>query len=791
LALAALGMIVCAVASRASAQQTVDYQRDVRPLLSRRCFACHGPDTRARKADLRLDRATEGVSMRELWRRITSDDDDDRMPPPSAHQQPWTDAERAIVRAWIDGGARHERHWAFEAPQPAAVPVAGDGPWSERAIDRLVHARLEQQGLRASEPADRRTLIRRVTFDLTGLPPTRDEVRAFVDDRAPNAYERLVDRLLQRAQFGEHMARYWLDAVRFADTNGIHHDHYRELSPYRDWVIRAFADNLPYDDFLRYQLAGDLYDEPTDDQRIASGYHRLHLIIDVGTALPEESLARNVIDRVNAFGTVFLGMTVGCAQCHDHKYDPIEQRDFYRFAAFFNNLDADPETGRRNGTDFRRGLQPPFVDLPDPSQQAARRRLARRQRAADGARTGAEWLARLCLEPFAGLAGQAVERAKAEAGKVQKQRDELTLQIPAAMVMKERADVRPTHVFVRGQYDQPGEQVARGTPAFLPSLRSRGPRPSRMDLADWLLDPQHPLTARVAVNRFWQQFFGVGLVRTAEDFGMQGEVPSHPQLLDHLATRFVRSGWNVKVLVRAIVTSQTYRQSSVASPAAFRRDPDNRLLARGARFRMDAEMLRDQVLASSGLLNPEMFGKSVKPPQPAGIWKAVALPSSFPRSYRQDSGDQIVRRSIYTFWKRGLPPPQMTILNAPTREACVVRRERTNTPLQALLLLNEPEYHRAARHLALTTLRDLRGDDAQRLAFVFETITSHLPDARERELLRSSLDELRRDYGQRPGLADAACRGVALPDGVAAPELAAWTMVVSAVYNLDVTRTHQ
>lgn len=693
----------------------------------------------------------------------------------------------APVAAQAVGG---QAHWAFTPPADAAPAAVESDAWGARAIDRFVYARLRREGLTPSAEADRRTLIRRVTIDLTGLPPTRSELRAFLEDRQPHAYERLVDGLLATPQFGEHMARHWLDAVRFADTNGVHHDHYRELSPYRDWVIRAFAENLPYDDFLRYQLAGDLFEAPTSAQLTASGFHRLHLIIDVGTALPEESLARNVIDRVNTFGTVFLGMTVGCAQCHDHKFDPITQKDYYRFAAFFNNLDATPETGGRRGLDFRRGLHQPFVELPDAAQRSARRRLAGERGRAEQVQTCSEVVERLGLASFAPASKQGLASAQEALKQARKRCDDLTLQIPAAMVMRERAERRPTNVFIRGQYDQLGAPVTRGTPAFLPPLEPAGETPTRMDLADWLLDPGNPLAARVAVNRFWQQLFGVGLVRTADDFGAQGEAPSHPALLDHLAARFVRSGWNVKVLMRAMVTSRTYRQSSTATTEAYVADPENRLLARGARYRLDAEVIRDQLLATSGLLNRELFGKSVKPPQPAGIWEAVSLPSSFPRTYQPDTGDKIVRRSLYTFWKRGLPPPQMTILNAPTRESCVVRRERTNTPLQALLLLNEPEYQRCAQELAVRALAVASGD-AGRLAFLYETITSQLPDARERDLLLGSLADLRADYAARPGLAAQSCRGAVTPDGVSAEELAAWTMLASAVYNLDVTRTRQ
>lgn len=684
-------------------------------------------------------------------------------------------------------------HWSFSSLGEAALSVENSGDASAPAsavIDRFVAARLRRAGRSPQPAADRRTLIRRVTFDLTGLPPTRAEIREFLADGAIGAYERLVARLLARPQYGEHMARFWLDAVRFADTNGIHHDHYRDLSPYRDWVIRAFASNLSYDDFLRDQLAGDLRADPSPDQLVASGFHRLHLIIDVGTALPEESLARNVIDRTNTFGTVFLGLTVGCAQCHDHKFDPITQRDYFRLAAFFNNLDATPETGSRRGLDFRRGLHRPYVELPKPQQAAERAAIDAAITRAQQAVTYREAVLHLTPAPFRAVNAKQLEAGK-ESLKLARQRsDDLTMRVPAAMVMRERAQPRPMHVFVRGQYDNLGEAVTRGTPAFLPPLRSSGDAPSRMDLADWLLDPEHPLTARVAVNRFWQQLFGVGLVKTSEDFGTQGEAPSHPALLDALAARFVRTGWDVKALVREMVTSQTYRRSSIADTTDFVSDPENRLLARGARYRMDAEMIRDQLLATSGLLNRQMFGKSVKPPQPPGIWQSISLPSSFPRTFTPDKGDQIVRRSLYTFWKRGLPPPQMTILNAPSREACVVRRERTNTPLQALLLLNEPEYQRAAQHLALRALGG-EVEDVARLRFVYETVTSRLPDERERAVLLASLASLQKEYDAAPALAAASRGGAPLPPGVDVPTLAAWTMLVSAIYNLDITRNRQ
>ena len=713
----------------------VDFQRDIWPILSDRCFACHGPDAHDRKAKLRLDQADGphgayrtnrddlhvikpgNLLESEFWYRISTDDPELIMPPPKAHKPTLSKAEQAKFKEWIESGAKYEKFWAFEPPKKAA----GD-------IDSLAKPKAPE--------ADKRTLIRRVTFDLTGLPPTREEIHAFLADDKADAWERLVDGLIARPAYGENMARYWMDLVRFADTNGMHKDFYRHMTPYRDWIIRAFNDNLNYADFLRYQLAGDLYEEPTQDQLIASGFNRLHLIIDRGTALPEESFYKNVVDRVTAVGTSFMGLTVQCAQCHDHKYDPFTKKDFYALFAFFNNIDAAPETAGRP----RGGLQPPYITLSTPEEEAK----------------------------LASLKG--------------KERDKFAAGLQKAMVMKERGEVRPTFIMKRGQYDDPGEPVERAAPEFLFPMKKRAAVASRLDLADWMVDPQHPLTARVAVNRFWQQFFGVGLVKTSEDLGAQGEVPSHPELLDYLAVSFVESGWDIKAAVKQIVLSKTYRQASTATPAEFASDPENRQLARGSRFRMDAEMIRDQILASSGLLVPTMYGKSVKPPQPDGLWKAVTM---IGERFRADSGDAIYRRSLYTYWKRGMPPPQMTILNAPNRDACVARRERTNTPAQALLLLNESEYLKAARALALKTLEQPAAD---RLAFAYETVTSRLPDAKEAELLTGMIGDLRKSYGANAELAAAITEGV---QGANSAELAAWTILVNTLYNLDITKTRE
>ena len=675
-------------------------------------------------------------------------------------------------------------HWAFVRPiRPDPAPVR-DATWGREPIDSFVQHRLEVEGMPLSPPADPRTLIRRVSLDLIGLPPTREEIRAFLRDPSDAAYAALVDHLLARPQFGENLARGWLDLVRFADTNGVHHDHYRETSAYRDWVIRAFNDNLPYDRFVTDQIAGDLRANPTDDSLIASGFNRLHRIIDVGTALPEESFANNVIDRVTAVSTAFLGLTAHCAVCHDHKYDPIKQSDFYGLYAFFDNIDAAPETGQRSGTDFRRGLQPPYIELPSDEQKATLVRLGEEIARADARIEALDATAKDARD--AGFDAQ-FKAARQERGRLVGQRDAVVMQVPAAMVMKERAEVRPTFVLLRGDYQTPGAQVERHTPAFLPPLEVAGEIPTRMDLARWIVAPEHPLTARVAVNRIWQQFFGVGIVKTSEDFGTQGERPSHQELLDYLAVSFVESGWDVKALIRRIVLSTTYQQASTAATANFVADPENRLLGRGPRFRLDAEVIRDQILATSGLLSPTMYGKSVKPPQPPGLWEAVALPDSYPRVHEASAGDGIYRRSIYTFWKRGLPPPQMTILDAPQRESCVARRERTNTALQALLLLNETEYMRAARHLAQTSLAGSM-PAKERLDAVFETITGRIPSDTVRTVLLDAWADTRALYRETPADALALCGDDA---GSAADtiELAAWTLTVSTIYNLDITRT--
>ncbi len=801
-------MIVASVVLQAAAEEVVSYNRDIRPLLSDRCFACHGPDEAKREGELRLDISEGALSPHssdrlqvikagdpdssDLWKRLSTDDPSLQMPPPDSGKKPLTDLQRELIREWIQQGAKYEEFWSFAPPRLQALPAVESRGWQGSRIDEFVLATLEKKGMQPQPTADKRTLIRRVTLDLTGLPPTRNAINQFEQDDSPNAYQRLVDRLLSTPQYGEHMARYWLDLVRFADTNGMHHDHYRELSQYRDWVIRAFNANLSFDQFATYQLAGDLMENATIDQQIASGYNRLHMVMDRGTNPPLESYTRNVVDQVSAFGTVFMGMTLECSVCHDHKYDPVKQKDFYQLFAFFNNIDGDPETPGRE-------QQPPILQLPTPEQVSSlaefESQLSTLKSEVDNLNqaladvTGKNELDKTTKPP--GELKEQLKKKEAELLRLTAARDELQRSQPIALVMKERSDVRPAYILKRGAYDQPGEEVSRNTPSFLPPLKSSGARKTRLDLARWVTDKQNPLTARVTVNRFWQQLFGVGLVKTSADFGAQGEYPSHPELLDELATTFVNSNWDVKSLVRSMVLSQTYQQSSRVSPEEYRADGENRLLARGSRIRLDSEVIRDQVLAISGLLNNAMYGKSVKPPQPADLWKTVSMVSSSTYSFKEDIGEKIYRRSFYTFWKRAMPPPQMTIFDAPTRESCTSRRERTNTPVQALLMMNESQYFEAARQFAQQLLSSPDQHDTERLRIAFESVTSHQPDADEQADLRSGLESFRHVYGQDVEAARAMTSDLTLASDAQRIELAAFTMMVNSLFNLDAAKTRE
>ena len=994
-------VFLCGVAAFAEAPV---FNRDIRPILSENCFHCHGPDEKKREAKLRLDEAGEAHAKAivagkpeesGLWDRVTTNDPDDLMPPPETGKT-LSAGQRDLLKRWIESGAEYQAHWAFVAPDRPPVP-AGKNP-----VDHFVRSRAETEGLRPNPRAEHHTLLRRLSLDLTGLPPSVDELREFETalDRPEGeerAYADAVDRLLSSPRYGEHMARFWLDAARYGDTHGLHLDNYREIWPYRDWVIRAFNDNKPWDAFLTEQLAGDLLENATTDQQVATGFNRAHVTTAEGGSIKEEVYVRNVIDRVSTFGTVMLGITTNCASCHDHKFDPISQREFYQLFAYFNSLEADPMDGNKKN-------HPPVIPVPPPGGEeelaAATSALAAQRKALDKAiaeyeyhepeestkssapepdefvwidddipagsdpqldwkwveksgghpvlhgrrammrqgtgntqhffqsapdplvvgenavlfahvhlgtpaprqimlqfhvggwehraywgenliqwgkdasparhRVGdlpepGRWVrlevpaASIGLKPGDKIAGWAftqfdgiaywdkagitanaagyrsfqrwladergVEKStlpdpikplaakepstltpdelaalrrhyiaqvdrdarkqfaplRAAVAAADKSVTDIRKSFPTTLVWKERAKPKPSHVLERGEYDRKGEEAPRALPAFLPPLPDGAPN-NRLGVARWLLRPDHPLTARVAVNRFWQQLFGTGIVKTAEDFGSQGEWPSHPDLLDWLAVEFRESGWDVKHLMRLMVMSSTYQQSAMAPTADYTRDPGNRLLARGPRFRLDAETLRDQALAVSGLLIDKIGGPGVKPPQPDGLWFTVGYSGSNTVRFKKDSGtDKVHRRSLYTFWKRTSPPPQM--IDAPSRESCVVRRERTNTPLQALMFMNDPQFVEAARAFAE---RFLASDNEAIPAQLFAHALARPPSADELALLRDAYRGHFSHFQADPAAAKALVAIGEAPSTTGQPErLAAWTMVASLVLNLD------
>jgi hypothetical protein len=1080
--------------------ETVEFNRDIRPILADTCFKCHGKDAKDRKADLRLD-TREGATakldedrfaivsgssaMSEVWKRITTSDADDLMPPPKSGKT-LNARQKALIRKWIDQGAGYQGHWAFLPPVRPAVPPAR----GRNEVDAFLQARLEAEGLKPSPEADRRTLARRLTLDLTGLPPTPEEVEAFVADASADSYERLVDRLLASPRYGEHMARYWLDLARYGDTHGLHLDNYREIWPYRDWVIRAFNRNLPFDRFVVEQLAGDLLPDATLDQQVASGFNRCHVTTNEGGSIEDEVYCRNVFDRVETFAQVFFALTFTCARCHDHKFDPFTQKDYYGLFAMFNSLDGSEMDGNRKDT-------PPTVKVPSPEQAAELARLRAALEPVEArmngphaeldakqagwekalaARLAAQWteiasapapdleatlaepaqallltvegegafafgaleskvrfrearvwaaggapvpalldgkpdtawsgdakkkpvLVLLPAQPIpagelklrlvpkgetpqatlrlsattdAGLlAGAAastrgpwhllgrfpaadgnaawttehgpekgvdLEKAYGELKWVRKdeyadgkdhlypegigasfayrtitapsarkvtltitsddavqawlngavilarnvkrtfrkydankltvelaagenrlllkfsnygtsrdhkfsceisdeeandllretaaalgaeprtdaqkallrtryRRDEwpewrelaarrgdlkgqetaLLDQVPVSLVFKEKAAPKDAFILKRGEYDKKGEKIGRATPATLPPLPKDLPI-NRLGVAKWLLLPEQPLMARVAVNRLWQQVFGVGLVRTSEDFGVQSEPPSHPELLDWLALRFRDDGWDVKRFMKRLVTSAAYRQSSKVSPELVRRDPENRLLARGPRYRMDAEMVRDQILFASGLLVEKLGGPSVKPPQPEGLWEAVGYTGSNTYRFSRDpEPEKVFRRSLYIFWKRTSAPPQMTVFDAPSREACIARRERTNTPLQALLLMNEPQCFEAARHLAQRAVREGGATPEERAGWMLRRVVLRPATPQDLADLTAVYRAQWEAFAKDPEAAKKAVTFGDLPPDpkIEAAELAAWTMVANLVFNLD------
>jgi hypothetical protein len=1035
------GMALGAPSSRAADRP--EFNRDIRPILTENCFACHGPDKNTRKAKLRLDLREEAVKAQAvvpghpeqsgLVERIFTDDPKQHMPPAKSHKT-LTAAQKEALRRWVAAGAEYQAHWSFIPPKRVSPPAVKNAAWVRNPVDNFILAELEKRGLQPAPEADRRTLARRLSLDLTGLPPTPEEVEAFVNDKDPDAYERLVDNLLRSPRWGEHRGRYWLDAARYADSHGIHFDNYREIWSYRDWVIKAFNNNKPFDRFTVEQLAGDLLPNRTLDQYVASGFNRCNITSNEGGLIPEEYLVLYTRDRTETTSKVWLGLTANCAVCHDHKFDPLSQREFYQMAAFFNNTTQGAMDGNVKDT-------PPVLPVPRPEDRArwdaVPKELAAVQKQADARKQGAradfnKWLAgashdevaalipAAALRFYAGLSegdgtsiklmadgkpatvtpaggvawdaghvaarafkmqpgcvleapavgdfdkdqafsygawvrfprtdlggavfarmddqhdfrgwdlwiengkvgshfihkwpedalkvvsqkpvqagqwnhlfvtydgsgkaagmrvyvngvpqlpevqadnlksttrtavplkvaqrhttaridglllqdvrvygralsGQEVEHLaratraawlaakpadkrqppekdelfgwwlaamdqpyKALATRLGALRDEeaaLKARATIAHVMQERPQMPTAFVLFRGEYDKRRDQVKPGTPRVLPPMPPELPR-NRLGFAQWLMRPDHPLTARVTVNRFWQEVFGTGIVKTSEDFGVSGEAPSHPELLDWLAVEFRESGWDVKRFFKLLVMSSAYQQSATATPEKLEEDAQNRLLSRGPRFRMDGEMVRDYALAASGLLSHRVGGPSARPYQPEGVWEAVAMIGSDTRDYRQDSGDNLYRRSLYTFWKRAAPPASMEIFNAPTRETCTVRRERTNTPLQALVTLNDPQFVEAARHLAQRALKE--GGDKQQAGIDLmarRLLARHLTAA-EVKVVEAVLGDLVGFYKSHP---EDAKRLLAVGESKSDPSLdpgtlAAWTMVANELLNLD------
>ncbi len=778
-------MTLTASAAEAPLPKTIDFNRDIRPILSDNCYACHGPDKNKRKADLRLD-TKDGLfshhdqtsllvpgkpDASELYRRLTTSDKNERMPDPKSGKR-LSDRQLALVKKWIEQGAPWKGHWAFLKPVRPELPP-GDNPFIRTPVDRFILAQLQPAGLHPSPEADRVTLIRRLSFDLTGLPPTKAEVDAFVNDHDPDAYVKLVDRLLASPAYGERMAMYWLDLVRYADSIGYHSDNPMNVSPYRDYVIRAFNTNKRFDQFTTEQLAGDLLPGATREQKIASAYNRLLQTTEEGGAQAKEYEAKYAADRVRNVSSVWLGVTMGCCQCHDHKFDPFTMRDFYSLAAFFADV-QEAAVGRREAG----------MPVPTPEQEAEQKQLDAGI-APLRPLVGATVALLAAPTPWTGrvAALRAVKPLQEKYARLQHQRDELVKQIPTVLVTI-AGPPRTVRLLPRGNWlDESGPVMQPASPGSLSGLGIQGRRLTRLDLAHWLLSRDNPLTARVFVNRLWKLYFGQGLSKSLEDFGAQGEWPTHPELLDWLALEFMDSGWDVKHLVKLLVLSGTYRQTSTVTAELKERDPYNRLLARQARFRLDAEEVRDNALAVSGLLAREIGGHSVKPYQPAGYWTALNFP---PREWQNDKGDGLYRRGLYTHWQRSFLHPSLLAFDAPSREECTVERPRSNIPQQALVLLDDPTYVEAARAFAEHIVARGGSSVNARLAWAFGQAVSRTPKPEEVKVLADLYARHFREYSADKAAAKKllAVGDHPVPKDRDPAELAAWTSVARVILNL-------
>lgn len=833
--------VLCFVAT-ATAVEPVDFGRDIRPILSENCFYCHGQDGNQRQADLRLDDREAAVGYGAivpsdadaslLIERILTDEPDLQMPPADSNRQLSKEQKEHLVR-WIEQGAVYSNHWAYVAPVRPELPEVRHNEWIRNPIDRFVLAELQQRDWTPSPEADRATLIKRLSIDLVGLPPTPEEVDAFVTDESSDAYEKLVDRLMASPHYGERMALPWLDAARYADSNGFQQDgdHWQWI--WRDWVVRALNSDLPFDKFTIWQLAGDLLPDASTDQLVASAFNRNHMLNGEGGAIAEEQRFVILFDRVDTTATTWMGLTMACAQCHDHKYDPITKRDYYRLLDAFNRV---PENGAVQFISPRIRVAPPFRELPTEENKD---RIALFNREIADAQAKAKLVADAAFEGWrAGyLADGAVveklnvpetllvllEKPATECTPEEKQALEIGLrvhfdnlvkptlaeklpalampdrlrkqldsykkdQVPRLMVMSD-AQPRDTHILDRGEYTKPGEKVSFDTPEFLPPL-PEGAAKNRLGLAQWLVYAEQPLTARVQVNRMWQHFFGTGIVNTSEDFGVQSEYPVHKALLDWLAVEFREQGWSMKHLNRLIVTSATYRQSSRLTADHRTHDLQNRLYARASRFRMTSLLLRDWALAASGLLHSEVGGPPVYPYQPGDVWESLAITKERDFTYPTSAGDDLYRRSIYTFWRRTVAPANM--FNSSSRQACRVRLETTSTPLHALTTLNDPTWVEAARVLAERSIQNMPSLDEQ-LERAFRQVLCRPPTEIDQQRLREAYDHQLAIYRADEAAAEKLLGVGRSPrvESLGLPEHAAMTTVCLMILNMDEALTRE
>ncbi|MCA9211761.1 MAG: PSD1 domain-containing protein [Planctomycetales bacterium] len=759
------------------AEDKVDFNRDVRPILAKRCFACHGPDEDTREAGLRLDVRAEAtmeldsgeraivpknVADSGIISRVATDDEDLLMPPVGEGER-LSNEQIDILRRWIEQGAVWDQHWSYRRIERPVVPNVKNENWPVNDLDRFVLSGLEAVDLKPMPEASRYKLLRRVSLDLTGLPPTIEEINEFIADQRPDAYERAVDRLLDSSAYGERWARVWLDLARYADTNGYEKDSHRTVWAYRDWVIKALNRDVPFDQFTIEQIAGDLLASPTEDQLIATAFHRNTMTNTEGGTDDEEFRDAAVMDRINTTMQVWMGQTFGCCQCHSHKFDPLTQSEYYAMFAVFNQTEDNDQPDNR-----------PTIDVYTDDQREQRVTLQSELESLQAKLVSLE---------------KESENHKNTTTTINDLTKRLEGIKPAKLpVMRELPAEKQRKTFFHngGSFLSPGEEVSPGVPAAFGALPDGEPK-NRLAVARWLVSRDNPLTARVAVNRFWETFFGIGIVETSEDFGSQGLLPSNQALLDWLATEFMDQGWSMKKLCKLIVMSAAYRQSSKITPEALEKDPQNRLISRGPRFRLEAEMIRDQALAAAGLLSDKMYGPSVMPRQPDGIWQVVYSGDNWTTSTAEDQH----RRGLYTFWRRTSPYPSMVTLDATSREVCTIRRVRTNTPLAALVTLNDPVYVEAAQALARRMMLDIESGIEDRVRYGFLRVLSRPPSQQEMTRL-IALYETERDYYESNVLAAKQMATSLLgpaDDDLDIHKLAAWTVVANVLLNLDETLT--